>query len=117
MATSEEVEAFLREFRVKMNVFQIVFVDARTKNTQALLKLEITPDARKKVIESLVLTDYCQGPLDDKLYGVASMWVFGKKVNKIDVYIKISMGRPNNEVICISFHEAEHPLTYPFINI
>lgn len=113
MATLEEVEQFLRDFKVKMSVFRILFRDDRTKNTQALLSMEMSSDKRKKIIESLEATDYCEGPLDDKLYGVASMWVFGKYVKELEVYIKISVGRPNNSVICISFHKAEHKMTYP----
>ena len=42
------------------------------------------------------------------------MWVFGKSVKNTEVYIKISLGRTDHPVICISFHPAEHNLTYPF---
>ena len=114
MATIQEVETFLKEFKVKMKIFEILFRDQRKKNTQALLSLEITPIARKAIIESLVANEYSEGPLDDNLYGIASMWVFGKKVKKVEVYIKISMGQPNNKVLCISFHDAEHLMNYPF---
>lgn len=41
------------------------------------------------------------------------MWVFGKKVEKEEVYIKVSMGNENTEAVCISFHVAEHPMIYP----
>lgn len=114
MASKSEVEVFLREFKVKLNVFQIVFRDERKKNSQFLLSLELTPIARRKVIESLEVVDYSEGPLDDTLYGIASMWVFGKRVKKAEIYIKISMGRPNEEVLCISFHDAEESMNYPF---
>ena len=115
MITKKEVEIFLNDFKVKMKVFQILFRDERMKNTQALLSLEMTPDARKKVIESLAVEDYCEGPLEDTLYGIASTWVFGKNTKKgIEIYIKISMGRPDDRVICISFHKSKHPMTYPF---
>lgn len=114
MATKEEVSQFLGEFKVKMKVFQILFRDERKKNTQALLSLDISYDARKKVIESLDIQDYCEGPMDDKLYGIASMWVFGKYIKKVEVYIKISMGVPNSSVICVSFHDAAHKMSYPF---
>jgi len=40
------------------------------------------------------------------------MWSFGKTVQHIEVYIKISLTERN--AICISFHEAEFPITYPF---
>lgn len=117
MTSKEEVSQFLNEFKAKMSVFQILFRDERKKNTQALLSLDITWESRKKVIESLVVEDYCEGPLDDKLYGIASMWVFGKYIKELEIYIKISMGRPNSSVLCVSFHEAEHELVYPFKNL
>ena len=31
-----------------------------------------------------------------------------------EVYIKITLGYENCQTICISFHIAEHSLTYPF---
>jgi hypothetical protein len=31
-----------------------------------------------------------------------------------EIYIKISMGQLNHNVICISFHQASHKLNYPF---
>lgn len=42
------------------------------------------------------------------------MWVFGKDMEGKELYIKISMGMPNSKTICISFHEAEHPINYAF---
>jgi hypothetical protein len=113
MATKEEVSQFLNNFKVKMSVFRILFRDERKKNTQALLSLEMTPDSRKKIIESLEVEDYCEGPIDDALYGLASMWVFGKGIKKTEVYIKISMGKLNSSVLCVSFHDAEHKMSYP----
>ena len=115
MITKQEVETYLNDFKIKMKVFQILFRDERMTNTQSLLLLEMTPDARKKVLNSLTFEDYSEGPLTDTLYGIASIWVFGKNVKKgTEIYIKISMGRPNDRVICISFHKSKHSMTYPF---
>ncbi|HLP80849.1 MAG TPA: hypothetical protein VK141_02510 [Nitrosomonas sp.] len=113
MATQTEIEAFLESFHAKMRVYQIVFRDDRSKNTQALADLEIVGRERIKIIESLQSIDYCEGPIAETLYQGAEMWVFGKEVKGNDVYIKISMGKPGLSVICISFHIAEQPLTYP----
>ncbi len=41
------------------------------------------------------------------------MWVFGKDVKGKEVYIKITLGKPNSHTICISFHKAEFPMSYP----
>lgn len=114
MASEQEVKEFLREFHDKMNIWDILFRDDRGKNLQTIADLEIRPIDRKKVIESLHTPDYCEGPTDDKLWGGSSMWVFGKEVKRQEVYIKITMGRPTNPVICISFHTAEFPMQYPF---
>jgi len=114
MVSREEVKNFLSDFHTKLSVFNILFRDERGKNSRALLELEITPASRREIIEELEINDYCEGPLEDTLYGVAPMWVFGKTVRKKEIYIKISMGRPGSNVLCISFHVAEKPMMYPF---
>jgi hypothetical protein len=116
MATKHEVEVFLKELHVKIEIFGILFFDNRGKNQQTLLDLEITPTYRREIISSLKVEDYSQGPLEEKMHGILPMWVFGQKVKQKEVYIKISMGAENNNVICISFHIAEHPMSYPFKN-
>lgn len=113
MADLKEVEAFLKEFHDKMKFWNIFFRDERGKNAQALVDLELTPNSRKEIIESIVASDYSQGPLDEKLYGGTDMWVFGKIVKKQEVYIKVSMGMSGSPVICISFHVAEKKMNYP----
>lgn len=45
------------------------------------------------------------------------MRVFGKDVNGTEVYIKISMEPPDSHTICISFHTAEDPMSYPLKTI
>lgn len=113
MTTKDEVERFLKDFKQKTKIFQIVFFDDRGKNAQALLDLEISSNKRKEVIEKLKVEDYSEGPIEEKMRGLMPMWVFGKEVKKQEVYIKISMGRENSQTICISFHLAEHPMNYP----
>ncbi|MBE9465491.1 toxin [Dyadobacter sp. UP-52] len=115
MASEADVEQFLREFFVKYGIFNILFVErTNQKNAQTLLQLEISPAKRREVIESIIAKDYVEGPINDVLYGGSPLWVFGKKIQKQELYIKISYGQPNSSVICISFHIAEHKMTYPF---
>ena len=116
MATRLEVQRFLRTFHAKLKVFDILFRDDRGKNQQALFDLDITPVFRVEIIRSLAVTDYSAGPIVDELGKNAEMWVFGKDVKQREVYIKISLGFPNESVICISFHLAEHEMRYPFKN-
>ena len=116
MATREQVEAFLVRLKEKIQVFDIVFRDDRGKNLQTLATLEITPIYRKQVILNIDPEDYSEGPIVDTLNKVGEMWVFGTDVKGHEVYIKITLGFPNNSTICISFHLAEHPMNYPFRN-
>ena len=112
--TRNEVERFLKDFKLKSGIFQLIFLDDRGKNAQALLNLEISPGKRIEIISKLEVEDYSEGPLEEKMRGMLPMWVFGKKVKKQEVYIKISLGVENSNTICISFHPAEHPVNYPF---
>jgi hypothetical protein len=109
-----EVESFLNDLKVKMRVFGIFFRDERHKNISTLLDFELTTAQRKAVIEKLRVTDFVEGPIIDKLHGIAELWVFGKKIKEVEFYIKISLGHPNSSTICISFHPSQHPMVYPF---
>ena len=113
MATKEEVNVFLKNFKQKMQIWDVLFRDDRGKNSQTLAELELRPIDRKKVLEKLKVENYCGGPSEEKLYGGSAMWVFGQVINKKEVYIKITLGVKGASVICISFHIAEHRLKYP----
>jgi len=112
MASNDDVEEFLRDFKVKMKIWDVVFSN-RHKNTQTLSDLEITPIYRKTILEELESLDYSQGPLEDNMIGEADMWVFGKLIKGEEIYIKITIGNPNLSVVCISFHLAEYAMNYP----
>ena len=113
MVTKDEVEKLLEELRVKeaSGVLSFLILDDRSKNAQSLHNLNIAPDQRKEIIRKLKTEDFYR--VEDGLYMEKYiMWSFGKSVQSIEVYIKISLTERN--VICISFHEAEFPITYPF---
>ncbi len=113
MTTETEVAAFLQDFKEKMKFWDVLFRDDRGKNAQALVDLELRPIERKAILEALQTKDFSEGPLKEKLYGGADMWVFGKDVKKKEMYIKITMGAMGSSVICISFHLAQHKMNYP----
>ncbi|MGL5892644.1 MAG: toxin [Bacteroidia bacterium] len=113
MSTHDDVGQFLKDFKTKMKIWDVLYRDDRSKNTQTLIDLEIRPIERKNILEMLAPKDYSEGPLSEVLYKGADMWVFGKVIKKKEVYIKITMGAAGASVICISFHLAEHPINYP----
>jgi hypothetical protein len=73
MTSKQEIETYLKELKVKMKIFGILFLDDRGKNQQTLHDLEITPAKRKDIISSLKAEDYSQGPLDEKIRGILPM--------------------------------------------
>ncbi len=113
MSTEAEVISFLKDFKEKMKFWDVLFRDDRGKNSQTLIDLELRPIERRAILEALETKDYSEGPLEEKLYGGADMWVFGKTVKKKEVYIKITMGAMGSSVICISFHLSQHKMNYP----
>lgn len=114
MIGADDVNSFLKQFNIKAQVFGILFRDDRPKNRETLLQLEITPLQREVMVKSLQVEDYVEGPVIDELNRRSEMWVFGRDVKGHEVYIKITLGYENGQTICISFHIAEHALTYPF---
>ena len=113
MASEQDVTNFLKDFKAKMKIWDVLFREDRGKNTQALIDLELRPIERKSILETLETKDYSEGPLEEKLYGGAEMWVFGKTIKKKEVYIKITMGAMGSSVICISFHLSQYKIQYP----
>lgn len=43
MIKKQEVESYLKNFKVKMKIYDILFLDDRGKNQQTLHDLELTP--------------------------------------------------------------------------
>jgi hypothetical protein len=116
MISKTNIKSFLEDFHIKMEIWGIVIRDDRGKNTQTLFDLEITKAYREKILKDLEIEDYVDGPKEELLNGGADMWVFGKIVKGKEIYIKITIGMADSKVICISFHIAEHPMTYIFKN-
>lgn len=113
MTTPDEVKVFLKDFKAKLEFWGVVFMDDRAKNAKTLAILEITTTQRKKILLELNAEDYSEGLIPDKQFFGSDLWVFGKTIKQYDVYIKITMGLPNKQTICISFHVAEHPVKFP----
>lgn len=111
--TEQEVEAFLKEFFIKLSVYDIFFKN-REKNDATLLELEITATERLGIIKSITAKDYFRGPTPDAFDPDSPPnWEYGTMVKGKEVYIKINLGKPSKRVMCISFHIAEHQMTYP----
>lgn len=114
IATLAEIQKFLNDFHQKVEVFDIMFLDEREKNMNAISDLSLTRGERKQIIKSLTIDNYSEGPIKNLLNQWGDLWVFGKDVQNQEVYIKICYGQPNRSTICVSFHVAEFPMQYPY---
>jgi len=113
MIAKEEVDQFLRQMKEKIAVFDVVF-RYRDKNVAALAELDITPAARKACLLQLTAEDYYSGPNKDNYdTSLPDYYEFGITIKKRTIYIKISLGKLNKPVDCLSFHQAEFAITYP----
>lgn len=81
---------------------------------EALTLLGITRRICHDELLSLSVEDYCQGPEDDR-DRPGEVWVFGKRFEGKDIYIKLKLAKVGKETIakCLSFHLAEFPLCFP----
>jgi hypothetical protein len=80
-----------------------------TENTMANLNYD-KEDVKAELL-SLTADYYLETIKDDKYLLLPVFWVFGKKVQNKDVYIKVKIrDKVNNKVFCVSFHYARFPL-------
>lgn len=116
MSTLNKVNTFLREFKILVasQPQDDVYDAGREKNRQALLNLGINKLERRNTILEISATDFHEGPLRDR-DRPGEVWIFGCLVSGKEVYVKlkISGSGDDRKPLCLSFHAAEHPLTYP----
>ena len=67
-------------------------------------------------VQELEVADYSSGPLRDNKDRPRDLWVFGRYLEQYEVYIKLTAWLEGGAVrtMCVSFHEAEQPLSYPY---
>lgn len=91
----------------------------RQENMETLIELGLNYKLVKEELLGLLPQDYSEGPkkdLDQANYKDESIWIFGKTIQNKKIYIKLKIRENKNqeEVVCISFHIAKHPMNFPF---
>jgi hypothetical protein len=111
---ADQIREFLMEFK-EIVVRRGLDVIPRTENIKALAALGLTKKDRKNEILSLSVADYCSGPESDA-DRPGLVWVFGKEINGVNIYIKLKTAQVKEEKIakCLSFHFAKFPLCFPY---
>jgi hypothetical protein len=113
-ASEDKVARFLERFKEVVGDRGLDFV-WRSVNKATLRQLGLTKRNCRDDILSLTVSNYCAGPeADYDLPG--QVWIFGKRIADREIYIKLKLSCVEGTSIakCISFHEAEYPLRYPY---
>ena len=114
MAPIAEIQAFLKEFKFKLSFRDKILLVSRPKNFDTIKDLELSVLGVKEELKKIEVADYYQGPLEEVVFQGMPMWVFGRSIKSREVYIKITMGKKDEDPICISFHFSEFPMAYPY---
>ncbi|PIP82597.1 MAG: hypothetical protein CO113_10745 [Elusimicrobia bacterium CG_4_9_14_3_um_filter_62_55] len=120
-ASRKQVQNFLTNF--KKAAQQELSVIPRKINLEFLTQHGLTPKERKEVILGLTVKDYFKGPEgDERAPGPQDIWFFGVEYQYLEIYIKLqlveekeeSTGTAIKHAKCISFHQAQWPMRYPY---
>lgn len=110
MASIDEVTEFLKQFHECARQKGICIPITR-KNRNELGVSSFLPNERIEIILELNPLDYSAGPLADDDGSEGDVWIFGKEIGRITIYIKLKLA--GYEPKCLSFHVAEYPMILP----
>ena len=93
--------------------------DDEFTNENTLLTLDYDTSDVVEELKKLTVEDYSESIIDDEVEDLRIFYVFGKKIKKRDVYIKVRIKERSTAkgefVFCISFHFARYPITeFPY---
>ena len=110
MTKEEKVNTFLADVRKRIENGQYDFIyDDMLK----LTNLGISITEAINVVKNLKLEDYYRGPKKDHLYPEQEVYEFGKWLDAVELYIKLTI-RKQDDLFIMSFHEAKRPINYPY---
>jgi len=112
LVAPSEITDFLKEF--KRNLSKKFTFIPRRGNMDTLTKFGLTVKHVKQILANLTHKNYFNGPSRDRDRKTKMVWEFGTHIGGEEIYIKLSDDFSFSVAKCISFHEAERPIIYPF---
>lgn len=104
----KEIISFLQKMKKLVSEGNFLLAN-RKKNLDSLAQHGFTINDLKNALFDLCVKDYYAGPESDDDYSQGEIWMFIKKIDKINFYIKLKLEETENDeiIICISFHESK----------
>lgn len=90
-----------------------IILRKNNKNQNCMLELGLRHNDVADILLELETENYSD-TVDDTDFPGEELWEFGYFFNDYELYIKLSLREKN--VICISVHEKERPINYPYKN-
>lgn len=113
VASKEEINAFLKEYRKIM--FQPNKFKFEPRTFDGITNLGLTIPLAKREIKTLKYVHYDIGPNPDRNGDGTEVWEFGKPIDGQLVYIKLKID-PVRGCKCLSFKPSNGPFTLPYKN-
>jgi len=113
--SQQQVSDFLNEFKALVAQRRFQFIQ-RLETNKTALSLGLTKTNAIQELLNLSVADFSSGPTQDRNMPTENFWIFGKEINGCEVYIKLKIYSINSNQYakCVSFHEAEYAMKYPF---
>lgn len=122
-ATKGNVEVFLKELKYILktpnsilNIIPRIDKSIKYSTEYCLRDLEFNAEDVKDELQKLEISEYVECCHDERNKKSRDYYVFSRKYNEKQVYIKIKIQSYENKIVlCMSFHYAEYKITkFPF---
>jgi hypothetical protein len=120
--SQSEVKEFLEEINNRLNESSsnlriIKRTKSKDKTQDFMIEYGLNSELICKELLNLDITNYSYTDEDRDTNRLGEVWIFGQifitdKRIPLKVYIKLKL---NSRVICLSFHEQEYELKYPYL--
>ncbi|HIR13484.1 MAG TPA: hypothetical protein IAB31_06135 [Candidatus Choladousia intestinavium] len=89
--------------------------DAEHSTPYTLLDLDYDIEDIADRLKELTVEEYSETKIDKDDLNPPLLFVFGKKINRKLVYIKLKIkGNRKRHVLCVSFHYAKDKMKFPY---
>lgn len=111
MPSKQDIELFL--LKVKQSIRNNCY-DFINRDKRELTQLGISFAEAVYIVEHLQVDNYYKGPNKDHNGSGNLIYMFGYKLDKVELYIKLIF-RTKDELFIMSFHKAKRIIIYPIL--